>query len=426
MGIYDVEASKTAKLKKAYDVNKDQKLEKLKKAYVVNKDQKLEKLWSGFTPKFVSYMYNNYLDQVNKKGLIDSYSYDRGLNLVGYSEDGINWRYRQSGLLDTTINTSMSRYKNVIACGNEVTVILAGYGKIQYSEDCINWTEVIVDSSSDIYVRGIINFCDGMFIFMTYNNSTYVTNVYTSTNGKTWTKKGTIPKLANYTSFGDKLVTNIVPYTYNGTKGYLCAINNPDGNIYDYLFFSTNLITWTKLSTAISAMYIREIYVVRGDVRIIGYAEGNLGIYYGSKIDGKYVQYPSVRLNFSDYKFGEYLSSVVVGEGDKESILIYAQNSSPSRELFVINYFSNGGWSEDAQSAYVYDGYTSNSQRMIGPGYGDGKCTFLVWNDTYNTSTVSSYIMPYDESTGNLSAGTRTELHQGPPQSRMAKILYTK
>jgi hypothetical protein len=285
MAMYDVESSKTEKLKKAYVVGADGKTEKLKKAYVVNAEQKLEKLWSGFTPMFFS-NYDNVLyaseDALNWNPI---YTYNEGVTssyIMGFlcvnekyymitrrtktevysSEDCVNWTL----LCNTLPWTDNYNFKYI----NGKFLLILGKSTLYYSDDCITWVQGTVGSYHGSYEATTLieEICYG-----TVNGVTgyYVLKNLASNYGFILTR---------YATF-DALISNIAPTvlfqeknSYTDNYCTLILANNMafvaharyDGYTYLYVYKSgrTTLVSYNYRTLAFWSDGSNMIFALKG------------------------------------------------------------------------------------------------------------------------------------------------------------------
>ena len=214
-GRYAVVGSKTRKVKKRYAVIGGV-TRKIKKRYVVV-DGKTRLCWSG-------------------SGLFSAPTYTEAIVLT--SEDGATWKENS--------NSSWAYLNPAYACrfasGNGMFVAITHQGKVKYSENGVNWTAGTTFSEGASYDHQVsLTFCNNKFIAI------IISSVYTSTDGKTWTKVGTI-NAGWYTSATSVMLSDIVYGKYNNSYCYMVATTNPNGSSTGYgqcLLKSTDLLNWT-------------------------------------------------------------------------------------------------------------------------------------------------------------------------------------
>lgn len=238
-GRYAVVGGTTRKVKKRYAVVGGV-TRKIKKRYVVV-DGKTRLCWSGFTPKFACAVGG----------------YDLKKDYVLSSENMTSWT-KSAQFSDAIMSQGTLYYgdedRDAVVYGNNMYVVSHGSRtsataaielSVSYSEDAVTWTKVVVDSSISVstYERKL-RFCNGLFILYATKNKSYdTTYLYTSSDGKTWTKVGLVTNFASYYSFTDCMRTDIVYTQIDGAYKYVTMLYH-GGNSKSYVCYSTDLLTW--------------------------------------------------------------------------------------------------------------------------------------------------------------------------------------
>ena len=230
MAIYDVESSKTAKLKKAYVVGANQTTEKLKKAYVVNAEQKLEKLWSSAVSLFVG---------ANHKKLYTSV-------------DGKEWDCSDVPWDASYIGTSTQNGCTIGMTYGLGKFWLANGKYLCSSEDGTNWTIVKTTSVENPYKSyGFLKvfFVNGSVVAHEYKGglSDFSHVLHITTDGTNWS---TIEFKAKFSYIKDMLYGN-----YKGENVYFWLCTDFSNGYYSYIYTSPTLDgTLTKIATGFSAV----------------------------------------------------------------------------------------------------------------------------------------------------------------------------
>lgn len=219
--MYDVESSKTAKLK-AYDVESG-KLSKLKKCYVAD-GGKLVKLWSGSGKYFYT--------KANTTGG----TYTGGK----YSEDGKTWN---ATLVDSAIA------KSQMSCAYGLGKFWVGHpqsGEVYYSIDCVTWT--LSKKITESTVKGIKRiYCgaDGyIYVITNLSSTTTASNsdwIWKTNDGVNWTSA--LPAIS---ANNGQQIADFKSGTVHGITGYFIA---PANNNILYIPSSSSAYTAIYSST---------------------------------------------------------------------------------------------------------------------------------------------------------------------------------
>ena len=348
MALYDVENSKTAKLKKAYVVGANQTTEKLKKAYVVNAEKKLEKLWSGFTPMFVS---------ATRTRLF-------------HSEDGKKWEV-QDIPWDTTYNSSSSKQPTMGITYGLGKYWLAHGKYLCSSEDGITWTiDKISDSPSPYKSFGFHNafFVNNQIVVYERVNVTSFNTTYTlhvTSDGVNWS---TID--LGQPSFS--LIKDMVYGTYKGNNVYFwMCMEGERGTLYTSATLDgpRTLITTRYSGGSGSDCYYAQMVIPNANKNIlVGLDKNSSGSYTNFQLD---------------LTTGYYTMGVLNYNSSYPHMLLCATNS----ELLAYQYSSGFRYKKlDGSASGNYSTgtqYVSSGQYVMHPPHNEsGLVSFVMDNSS--------------------------------------------
>lgn len=337
---YAVVGGTTRKIKKKYSVV-DGKTRAIKKEYVVI-DGKTKLIWSG---------------GANPLFLITSRISSGNMLTVHLSEDLVDWEKIEISQASSTC-AFKSAYGNGLyaivqvnrATTNQATMDL----NVFTSSDGRIWTKQTIGTYG-MLVTGFpnfnIQFCNGQFIITcSHYESGNKYQVYTSSDGKTWTKK-----VISYVALPATDARKIVYGYYNNQFCYVA----PNGSS---ILYSTDLSTWT--SSSVSLGYDISSLQVSKDGTIFA-AYGSTSSPQLSKINSNGT---ITTVGTASVSSGYINGSCYNGDNDEIAMLVGSNSSNDSsiKRLYITN---------NKSSLQQTQGYHYSTYSLRGGGfvYGSGK-----------------------------------------------------